>query len=68
MYKTIIFLSDVNKTWFLSGDFWNITKLKITKIYSLRAEVFHADGRIDRQTDRQAGRRMTKLIAFYAQT
>jgi hypothetical protein len=53
-------LSDFNETWkFLDRFSKNTQMLNFTKIRPVGAELFHADGRTDRQTD------MTKLtVAF----
>jgi hypothetical protein len=44
---------------FFSADFRKI----LLKIRPVGAELFHEDGRADRQTDRQAG--MTKIIVTF---
>ena len=49
--KCPLFLSDFHQTWIFSTDFRKIFELKL-KIRPVRPELFHADGRTDRQTRR----------------
>ena len=50
--KYPLFLSHFNETWNISTDVWKILKYHILmKIRSVGAELLHADGRTDRQTD-----------------
>jgi hypothetical protein len=51
--KYLLFLSNFNKTQIFSADFRN-EKLRyviLSKLRSVRAELFYAEGRTDRQTD-----------------
>jgi hypothetical protein len=57
--KYPLFLSDCNETWIFSTYFRRILKYYLTKIRPVGSELFHADGRTDRQAD------MTKLIAAF---
>jgi hypothetical protein len=58
--KYLLFLSDFNETWTVPYRFSKNTHTPIfMNIRPVGAEVFHADGRTDRQTD------MTKLIAAF---
>jgi hypothetical protein len=56
--KYPLFLSDFKQT-VLSTDFRKILKQNFTKIHSVGAESFHANGRTDGQTE------MTKLIVAF---
>jgi len=52
--KCPLFFSDFNETLiiFVSKDFLKILVSNLVDIHPLEAELFHADGETDRQTDR----------------
>jgi hypothetical protein len=50
--KLPLLLSDFNETWNFSTDFRKLLKSNFVKIRPMRAEVFRADGRKGRRTDR----------------
>ena len=52
-------MSDLNEIQFSQHIFKNVQISNFVKIRSVGAELFHADGRTDRQTD------MTKLIVTF---
>jgi hypothetical protein len=54
-----VFFHILKKLGFFSADFRKI----FLKIRPVGAELFHADGKADRRTDRQAG--MTKMIVTF---
>ena len=63
--KYPLFLSDFNKNWIFSKYFRKRAQVSnLIKICPVGAELFHTDGRTDRQTDRRTGgqKRMTKLV------
>jgi hypothetical protein len=50
-------LSDFNETWIFLDTFSKSAQISsFMKIRPVGAELFHADGRMDRRTDRQTGR------------
>ena len=50
--KYPLFLLDFNKTWIFSTDFRKTQMSSFIKIRPMGAELFHADGRTDRETDK----------------
>jgi len=58
--KYMLFSADFNETWIFPADFWK--KAQISNFKNMRpvdAELFHADGRTDRETD------MSKVIVAF---